>query len=176
MNTQAPNTSLTIYPQRSAYHLSEEQVRFFDEHGYLILRHWIPQDLLSHLQEAASTWIEMGMNANERDRYANDFKFARRPYGEVMVRVDYLHNKGQKASLDLLGSPQGLAVAESLCGPNFVPTYESMVFKQEGDGAAIKWHQDAVHPHQKHRIFNFDLYLDASRAEEGALRVIPRTQ
>lgn len=77
--------------------------------------------------------------------------------------------------MELLGSPQVLAVAESLCGPNFVPTYESMVFKQEGDGEAIPWHQDAVHP-RGYRIFNFDLYLDASRIGAGALRLIPGTQ
>ncbi len=66
----------------------------------------------------------------------------------------------------MLGAPQVLAVAESLCGRNFVPTYESMVFKQEGDGEKIRWHQDAVHP-RNHRIFNYDLYLDASRKGAG---------
>src|SRR5215470_14845991 len=91
-----------------------------------------------------------------------------------MFRVNYLHNKGQTASLELLGSPQVLAVAESLCGSNFVPTYESMVFKQAGDGEAIHWHQDAVHP-RTWRIFNYDLYLDASTKDGGALKVLPGT-
>jgi hypothetical protein len=92
-----------------------------------------------------------------------------------MFRVDYLHAKGEVASLELLGSPAMLGIAESLAGPDFVPTYESMVFKSAGDGAAINWHQDAVHP-RKHRIFNVDVYLDASRSGEGALRVIPGSQ
>jgi hypothetical protein len=63
-----------------------------------------------------------------------------------MFRVNYLHNKGQSESLGLLGSPQVMAVAESLCGMNFVPTYESMVFKEENDGAPIIWHQDVYKP------------------------------
>ena len=92
-----------------------------------------------------------------------------------MFKVNYVHDKGQAASLELLGSPYVLGVAESLCGPNFVPTYESMVFKQEGDGETIPWHQDAVHP-RRYRIFNFDLYLDHSRAGSGALRVVPGSQ
>jgi hypothetical protein len=50
-----------------------------------------------------------------------------------------------------------------------------MVFKQEGDGEAIPWHQDAVHP-RTHRIFNYDLYLDRSLKGQGALRVLPKTQ
>ncbi len=168
------STSEQKVPQ-APYHLSEEQVRFFDQNGYLILRNWIPQDLLKRLQDAGQTWIENGLNADENDPDYKDYVFAKRPEGRVMFRVNYVHNKGQEASLELLGSPAVLGVAESLCGPNFVPTYESMVFKQEGDGEAIKWHQDAVHP-RGHRIFNYDLYLDASSADGGALRVIPRTQ
>ena len=168
---QSLQLTSTVLP----YHLSEEQIRFFDENGYLVLRNWIPQDLLRRLQDAAQVWIEMGLHAREDDPNYNDYRFAQRSSGRVMFRVDYLHNKGQSLSLELLGSPQMLGVAESLCGPNFVPTYESMVFKQENDGAAVHWHQDAAHP-RRYRIFNFDLYLDHSRADGGALHVIPKTQ
>jgi Phytanoyl-CoA dioxygenase (PhyH) len=138
--------------QRSPYHLSEEHIRFFDDNGYLILRNWIPQDLLQRLQAAGQAWIHHGLRASEDDPNYSDYIFAKRSRGRVMFRVNYVHNKGQSASLELLGCPQVLAVAESLCGPNFVPTYESMVFKQQGDGAAIRWHQDAVHP-RSFRIF-----------------------
>lgn len=174
-NENLSTASLAQSGHKTPYHLSAEQVRFFDENGYLVLRNWIPQDLLQRLQEAASAWISEGINAHEGDPHYPDYTYARRPGGRVMFRVNYVHNKGQAASLELLGSPQVLAVAESLCGPNFVPTYESMVFKQEGDGEAIRWHQDAVHP-RNYRIFNFDLYLDPSRADGGALRVIPKSQ
>lgn len=166
-------------PQRTPYHLTDEQVRFFDENGYLILRQWITGELLDRLQAAGHAWIAQGLRRDAElgghDDPDDDFRFAKRPDGRVMFRVNYVHNKGQPASLELLGCPQMLAVAESLCGPNFVPTYESMVFKQEGDGEVIRWHQDAIHP-RRYRIFNFDLYLDPSRASAGALRVIPGTQ
>lgn len=156
--------------QISQYHLTPEQIQFYDDNGYLILRNWITGELLTRLQEAGHAWIDMGLN-NPQDL---DFTFADREVGRVMFRVNYVHNKGQAASLELLGAPQVLAVAESLCGSNFVPTYESMVFKEEGDGEAIPWHQDAVHP-RHHRIFNYDLYLDRSVKGAGALRVIPKS-
>ena len=174
-HVSTPQTPLSDHFKRTPYHLTEEQVRFFDENGYLVLRKWIPQDLLQRLQEAGTAWIDEGLQAHEGDTHYSDYMFGQRPHGRVMFRVNYLHNKGQAASLELLGSPQVLAVAESLCGPNFVPTYESMVFKQEGDGEAIPWHQDAVHP-RRYRIFNLDLYLDRSSADAGALRVLPRSQ
>ncbi len=174
-HSSIPQTPLSNHFKRTAYHLTEEQVRFFDENGYLVLRQWIPQDILQKLQAAGAAWINAGLQAEENDPHYKDYMFGQRPHGRVMFRVNYLHNKGQAASLELLGCPQVLAVAESLCGPNFVPTYESMVFKQQGDGEAIPWHQDAVHQ-RKYRIFNYDLYLDHSRADAGALRVLPRSQ
>jgi ectoine hydroxylase-related dioxygenase (phytanoyl-CoA dioxygenase family) len=166
--------------QRTPYHLSEEQVHFFDENGYLILRKWIPKELLQKLQEAGSGWIRQGWELEaagkiQQEAWDKDFVFVNRAEKKVMYRVNYLHNKGYPVSLELLGSPQVLAVAESMCGVNFVPTYESMVFKQEDDGAAIRWHQDAIHP-RNYRIFNYDIYLDASRSGAGALRVVPKTQ
>ena len=154
------------------YVLTDEQLAFYDEHGYLILRDWIPADLLTSLQEASSYWMERGANATPDDPHSVDYKYTRRGDKDVFWRVDYVHNKGEMASLELLGSPCVLGVAESMCGRNFVPTYESLVFKQEGDGAAVPWHQDAVHS-RKYRIFNYDLYLDDSRKGAGALRVIP---
>ncbi len=160
---------------RSRYHLTDEQIRFFDEQGYLILRNWITGDLLERLQRAGDAWIARGESLPLDHPERADYNWAKREAGEAMFRVNYLHDKGEAVSLELLGSPQVLAVAESLCGPNFVPTYESMVFKQAGDGEAIRWHQDAVHP-RTHRIFNLDLYLDPSLSEAGALRVLPGTQ
>lgn len=158
-------------PPRS-YHLSDDEVARFDRDGYLILKNRIPAPLLERLQTAAEGWIADGRAVAEDDPAAVDYHHADRGGERRMFRVDYLHSKGRSASLELLGSPAVLGIAESLAGADFVPTYESLVFKDAGDGAAIDWHQDAVHP-RTHRIFNVDVYLDASRAGEGALRVAP---
>jgi ectoine hydroxylase-related dioxygenase (phytanoyl-CoA dioxygenase family) len=177
LNTRFDN--IPYAAERTPYHLTPEQVEFFDTNGYLILRNWIPADLLKRLQDAGNAWIQQGWEfqgeSHNTDPDYDDFRFVDRPTGRVMFRVNYLHNKGQSASLELLGCPQVLAVAESLCGRNFVPTYESMVFKEEKDGAPIIWHQDAVHP-RNYRIFNYDIYLDESSADGGALRVLAKTQ
>jgi ectoine hydroxylase-related dioxygenase (phytanoyl-CoA dioxygenase family) len=158
-----------------SFHLTPEQLAFFDANGYLVLRNWIPQDMLKRLQDAGTAWIAEGQIATPDHPDYQDYNFAERGNARRMWRVNYVHNKRQSASLELLGSPQVLEVAESMCGRSFVPTYESMVFKQEGDGEAIRWHQDAVHP-RNYRIFNYDLYLDHSRSGQGALWVVPGSQ
>ncbi len=156
---------------RTSHHLTPGQIRFFDDNGYLVLRQWVPGGVLARMQAAGHAWIEQGMRL-EHDE--SDFSFQVVNGQRTMFRVSYVHDKKQPASLELLGCPQVLAVAESLCGPNFVPTYESMVFKQQGNGAPIEWHQDACHP-RRYRIFNYDLYLDESKVGAGALKVIPKS-
>ncbi|MFB9356463.1 phytanoyl-CoA dioxygenase family protein [Actinoplanes nipponensis] len=157
------------------WELTEDEVRSFDENGFLVLRGRVPGPLLARLQQAADQWIDTGRAAARSNPGHPDYKFADRPAGPALFRVDYLHDKTPSASIELLGSPALLGIAESLAGTAFVPTYESLVFKEEGDGAAIPWHQDAVHP-RRHRIFNIDVYLDRSLRDEGALRVVPGSQ
>lgn len=159
----------------SSHLLDEDQIEFYDRNGYLILRNRIPAGLVADLRRATDQWMEQGRLGRGPAGQEADFKFADRDGHEVMFRVDYVHGKGSAVSLQLLGSPHVLGIAESLAGPNFVPTYESLVFKAEGDGAPIEWHQDAVHP-RNHRIFNIDVYLDDSLSGRGALRVVPGSQ
>jgi ectoine hydroxylase-related dioxygenase (phytanoyl-CoA dioxygenase family) len=162
----------TLTTSTSAWHLTPEEIAFFDDNGYLILRDRIPAPLLDRLREASDQWMSEGRALGPDNPDATDYDWAKRGGEKRMFRINYLHSKSNPASLELLGSPAVLGIAESLAGENFVPTYESLVFKDTGDGAAIDWHQDAVHP-RTHRIFNIDVYLDASRAGEGALRVAP---
>jgi hypothetical protein len=160
------------------HRLSDEQLAQFDRDGFLLLRGWISPDVVARLREACEEWVDLGgrVQRGEVDRAdAVDWKYTERPDGPLMFRVDYVHSKGHPASLELLGSPQILGLAESLCGPNFVPTYESLVFKAQDEGAAVPWHQDAVH-RRSHRIANIDVYLDESTADNGALRVVPGSQ
>jgi len=153
--------------------LTPEQVAQFDRDGYLVLKQRIDPDLLGRLQRASERWMADG-TAMGPDAHS-DWLYANRPNGRTMWRVDYIHDKGEAASLELLGSRAVLGIAESLAGPDFVPTYESMVMKSAGDGAPVPWHQDAVHA-RRHRLFNIDVYLDDSRSGAGALHVIPGSQ
>ena len=153
--------------------LTPEQVAQFDRDGYLVLKGRIDPDLLGRLRNASERWMADGVA--QGPQAGSDWLFADRPSGKVMWRVDYIHGKGEPASLELLGSRAVLGIAESLAGPDFVPTYESMVMKSAGDGAPVPWHQDAVHA-RRHRLFNVDVYLDDSRRGAGALHVIPGSQ
>src|SRR5689334_10832297 len=83
---------------RSPYHLTEEQINFYDENGYLILRQWIPADLLARVQAAADAWMEHGQRVTTDDPLYSDFGFKQGPAGRVFYAVGYVHNHGQPAS------------------------------------------------------------------------------
>lgn len=174
MSSAAP-TGRQPAAARRPYHLDDEQIAAFDRDGYLVLRQRIAGDLLALLQEASAGWIARGQALDPRVDDTTDLQYAERAGGQRLWRIDYLHALRDPASLVLLGSPEVLGVAESLAGPDLVPTYESLVFKEQGDGAPVRWHQDAVHP-RRHRIFNVDVYLDGSTRDGGALRVLRGSQ
>jgi hypothetical protein len=167
-----PSTALRP-TERGGGLLTPAQVDQFDRDGYLVLRQRIDAGLLARLQAASERWMADGIAQGPQG--GTDWLFADRPTGTSMWRVDYIHDKGEPASLELLGSRAVLGIAEALAGPDFVPTYESMVMKAEGDGAPVPWHQDAVHA-RRHRLFNVDVYLDDSCSGAGALHVIPGSQ
>ena len=53
---------------RSSHHLSEDQIRFFDTNGYLVLKHWITGELLEHLRAAGEAWIAQGEALRNRQQ------------------------------------------------------------------------------------------------------------
>jgi hypothetical protein len=176
---------------RSRFHLTPDQVRFFDRFGYLILPQQIPADLIHRLRGASEDWIRQGEASRGPflQRWDAEYVFSQPPVGEpsgaftppvhqsrgMLTRVNYLHDKGSGVSLELLGAPQVLAVAESLCGVNFVPTYESMLICQEGDILDDRWHQNAIHS-RRWRLFNLMVCLDPLRKSDGAMAIVPGTQ
>ncbi|GAA3202033.1 phytanoyl-CoA dioxygenase family protein [Dactylosporangium siamense] len=159
---------------RPSFALDADQLDFFDRNGYLMLRGLIPPSTIDRLRVDSEAWMTAGPDTGNLAPGVNpdDFDVAHRDGVDVPFRINYVHDKGGAASLELLGCPRLLGVAQSLAGPNFVPTYESLVFKAAGDGAPVHWHQDATHP-RHWRIANLDVYLDESRPGEGALRVLP---
>jgi hypothetical protein len=152
--------------------LTPEQVEEFDRNGFLILRQRIDAGLLARLRAASERWMADGQA--QAPRSGTDWLFADRPSGPSMWRVDYIHSKGEPASLELLGSRAVLGIAESLAGPDFVPTYESMVLKAAGDGAPVPWHQDAVHHAAAPAVQRRRLPRRRRAAGAGALHVTPR--
>ncbi|MBI3287634.1 MAG: phytanoyl-CoA dioxygenase family protein, partial [Chloroflexi bacterium] len=161
--------------------ITPAEIKSFDDNGYLILRDVLHLEELRALQEDTSALIRRGLEQRteltERERH--DFRYEVDDVlgREMFYRVNYLYDKPGRSFLPLLAHPFILDLARRMVSEDFVPTWESMVFKVPGAGREIKWHCDveSMVVTTPHRIFNVDIYLDESDLENGCLLVIPQS-
>jgi ectoine hydroxylase-related dioxygenase (phytanoyl-CoA dioxygenase family) len=142
--------------------ITDEQARFFRDNGLLVIRNVLRGEELKAVQDQTMPLVRKASDERPKDP---DFMYKKHDITgqQVPFRVEYVIDK-TAACKALLGHPFILRSVEKLQGRNFIPTWDSMVFKQEGAGAAIPWHRDAGTGHGADRchIFNVDFYLDGS--------------
>ena len=139
--------------------ITDEQARFFHDNGYLILRGVLQGEELNRLRAATGRLVEYG---SDHVRDDPDFLYGEghRTGEKVLRRIEYVIDK-QDECKTLLGHPFILRSVEILTGPDFIPTWDSMVLKMPGQGIAVPWHRDAGTEFLGDRpIFNVDFYLD----------------
>lgn len=165
MATATPTGAFPEIDARRQERVTDDQARFFRENGLLVVRNLLRGDELAALREQTLPLVRRAVDEQPDDP---DYSYkAHALTGErVPYRIEYVIDK-TTAGKALLGHPFILRSVEQLQGPNFVPTWDSMVFKVEGAGAAIPWHRDAA-PYQDPDIdddvaaINVDFYLDGS--------------
>ena len=155
------NTFATVDATRQDC-ITDEQADFFRDNGLLVIRNVLRGEELKAVQDQTAPLVRRAMEERPKDP---DYMYKKHePSGEqVPFRVEYVIDKTAACGA-LLGHPFILRSVEKLQGRNFIPTWDSMVFKQEGAGAAIPWHRDSGTANAADRchIFNVDFYLDGS--------------
>src|SRR5262249_6960869 len=119
--------------------ISDEQARFFHDNGYLILRQGIFGDELSRVRAAMDELTAYGSMEVRSDP---DFAYGdgHKSGGKVLRRIEYVIDKCDECKV-LLGNPFILRSVEKLMGPDFIPTWDSMVLKLPGEGIEVPWHR-----------------------------------
>lgn len=155
--------------------LTIDQIKTFDNDGYLVLRKWIPADMVSQLRHATSEAITRQLHhfqAGSSNQHAAVITKGKKSF---VTRINDLFLDHSLSFSELLGCPQILNVAKALSGDDCISTYESLLVKNEGDGQAINWHRDMEH-NRSDRVITVGVYLDEARKDKGALRIIPKSQ
>ena len=142
--------------------ITEDQAQFFRDNGLLVIRNVLRGAELKAMRDQTQPLVDRAMTEKPKDA---DYMYKKHELtGEqVPFRVEYVIDK-TSAGKALIGHPFILRSVEKIQGRNFIPTWDSMVFKQAGAGAAIPWHRDAGTGNGADRchIFNVDFYLDGS--------------
>ncbi len=155
--------------------LSEDQVKEFDEQGYLLLKQWVPTDFVSNVCKSAETALDNLTQKPWNQCNNNEMSLTWKGGQHYIGAMIYPHRHMYPTSLNLLGSPWVLGVAESLCGKGSMSTYTALIAKHREAGEWFNWHQDMVHDRSS-RIIVITVFLSEAHAAGDALTVIPKTQ
>lgn len=147
--------------------ITDEEIRFFDENGYVICRNVLHQDELAHFQAESARLIAEIESGGPADAMC-----LRGPEG-VPYYLTYLHANPNTFSLRLLAHPFIGDLLTRMVGPDFIPCYESLVFKLPGHGSSVPWHRDGNALTGSERIFNIDIYPDHSTVANSCVWVVP---
>jgi ectoine hydroxylase-related dioxygenase (phytanoyl-CoA dioxygenase family) len=155
--------------------LTSEQIRAFDENGYLRLPKLISDAEAAWLRTAADGLV--AALPALADDWPEDFHHGGLfgdaiGVGESLCRIEYTFDKHPQFLL-LLGNPQILQIPLSLHDGPFLVTWEDMVIKSPGSGNTVPMHQDALFQCVNSQVFSVGVYLDSS--DEDPLLVLPGT-
>ena len=147
--------------------ITDEEIAFFDENGYVICRGVLHADELENFRKESARLIDEITSGGPADRMCG-----RGPEG-IPYYLNYLHANPNDFSLRLLAHPFVGDLLTRMVGEDFIPCYESLVFKLPQNGSSVPWHRDGNPAEGDERIFNIDIYPDRSTMENSCVWVIP---
>lgn len=152
--------------------LSPEQVSFYEENGYLILKNQIPAAWIEKIRAEIVQFEEeaAGMTVSN-DRL--DLEDTHKPTAPRLRRIKLPHTISEVVR-ELMRSDHVLAPARDLIGPDLRLHTTKLNMKSAGYGAAVEWHQDyAFYPHTNDDILAIGVLIDDMAPENGPLMVFP---
>lgn len=152
--------------------LSEDQVRFYREEGYLVLEKRVPDDVMQGVRDEIARFVAeaRGLTASN-DRL--DLEDSHTPESPRVRRIKLPHRLSPVFDR-LLRSDWILAPVRDLVGPAVRLHTSKLNMKSAGYGAAVEWHQDwAFYPHTNDDILAVGVIIDDMGEENGPLMVFP---
>lgn len=150
--------------------LTQEQVSFYNEQGYLLLENHIDMSVIEGLREeiARIEKTAYGMTASD-DKL--DLEDSHTPDAPRIRRIKLPHTQSDFVC-DMLYSDAILAPVRDLIGANIRLHTTKLNMKSAGYGAPIDWHQDfAFYPHTNDDVLAVAVIIDDMRSENGPLKV-----
>ena len=152
--------------------LSQDQIDYYNEFGYLAVREVLSSDEVNDLQRVTDGLVEGARSLTESDEAfdlepghtADDLRVRRikRPSLHHDLYMSMLHHN---AILDIVAQ---------LIGPSIRYTGEKLNMKSAGFGSVVEWHQDwGFMPHTNDDLLAVGVAIDDMTMENGALLVIP---
>lgn len=152
--------------------LSQDQIDFYSEQGYLLVEDALTPEELSRMQEIAYDLIDKSRRVtSSNDVY--DLDEGHSPEMPKLTRIKLPH-KQHPFFWEVLTRSRVTEVLRQLVGPNALLQTSKLNTKAPGGGAAVEWHQDwAFYPHTNDDMLAFGVMLEDVTEQNGPLQVIP---
>ncbi len=147
--------------------ITDDEIEFFDKNGYVICKGVLHADELAHVQAETARLIDEVLSGGPADKMCG-----RGPEG-IPYYLNYLHSNPNDFSLRLLAHPFVGDLLTRMVGPDFIPLWESLVFKLPDNGSSVPWHRDDRSITGNERVFNIDIYPDYSTVENSCVWAVP---
>jgi phytanoyl-CoA hydroxylase len=154
--------------------LSDEQVLFYKEHGYLVVENVLSSQKLAQLRSETDAIIAGAGRVSE----SNDIYDLEESHTPANPRVRRIKNPYEHSDYfnRLARDPDILHPLVRLLGPDIRLYGGKMNMKSAGYGAPVEWHQDwAFYPHTNDDVLATGILLDDCDESNGPLMVIPGT-
>jgi ectoine hydroxylase-related dioxygenase (phytanoyl-CoA dioxygenase family) len=152
--------------------LSEDQVAFYRDRGYLVLEKRVPEATIAALRTEIARFRDEARGLTEsNDRL--DLEDSHTPANPRLRRIKLPHTLSPVVD-GLMRSDHILAPVRDLIGPDVRLHTTKLNMKSAGYGAPIEWHQDfAFYPHTNDDVLAVGVVIDDMDLENGPLMVFP---
>lgn len=152
--------------------LSNKQIEFYNEQGYLLLEKRIPDLILDEVRDEISRFkaLAYGMQASDE---RIDLEDSHTPENPRIRRVKLPHTQSTVFD-ELMRSDHILAPVRDLIGPDIRLQTSKLNMKSAGYGAAVEWHQDwGFYPYTNDDVLAVGVIVDDMASSNGPLMVFP---
>jgi len=149
--------------------LTDDQIQFFSDNGYIIIRNVLAEDEVAPMREALQRVAD---GEKDKLRFSVDFK---RPDKTVMTQLTNVH-KSDPVFLKLIHHPViSQMAAELMNTPEVRLWHDQVLYKRPGDGGGVSWHQDWSYwqPADPADMITSWTAFDPANEKNGCMNVVP---
>jgi len=152
--------------------LTQDELDFYDEHGYLVLTDVVPADRLKAVIDETERMCAVASTITEAIPML-DLDPSHTPEKPRIRRIKSQHEHSEFFKV-FAAEPLIMDLLDPLM-PSGIRLHNTKInMKSAGVGESIEWHQDwAFYPHTNDDVLAIGIYLDDCTEENGPMMVIP---
>ncbi|MCM2997733.1 phytanoyl-CoA dioxygenase family protein [Paenibacillus cellulositrophicus] len=155
--------------------ISREDVEFYNENGYLLVRGVFSTEEVKDMQYAVERTIAKAAAAKQDVNHTWQGDYIPQDELKKLVLKGFHDLQFHDACFTrAVAHPRMTGVLTQLIGPNVQLHHTKMLVKPPEQGAAFPMHQDYPYfPHDRHTMLAASVHLDDADMENGCLCVVP---